>query len=78
MSYSVQTVHDPIFEPDDSRAWRNECANPGSNARLSDILNERKEDYAQLHLIGRISGEGPVHAETSGEEYEVSIDFRCF
>ncbi|KAF2022762.1 hypothetical protein EK21DRAFT_82465 [Setomelanomma holmii] len=59
-----------VFEADDPRAWRNECANPGSTARLSDILNEWKDDYAQLRLIGQTNGNGPVHAETSGEEYK--------
>jgi hypothetical protein len=78
MSYQVQALHDPVFEADDPRAWRNECANPGSTARLSDILNEWKDDYAQLRLIGQTNGNGPLHAETSGEEYKVRIDFRLF
>ncbi|CAI9627207.1 unnamed protein product [Alternaria burnsii] len=70
MRYQVQTLHDPVFGADDPRAWRNECSNPGSTARLSDILNEWKNDYAQLHLIGQTNGRGPVHADSSGEEYK--------
>lgn len=74
MCYQVQTLYDPVFETNDPRAWRNECTNPGSTARLSDILNEWKDDYAQLRLIGQTNGNGLVHAETSGEEYKVRID----
>jgi hypothetical protein len=76
MRYQVQTLYDPVFGADDPRAWRNECANPGSTARLSDILNEWKNDYAQLHMIGQTNGRGPVYADSSGEEYKVRIDFR--
>jgi hypothetical protein len=73
MRYQVQTLYDPVFNPDDPRAWRNECANPGSTTRLSDILNEWKNEYAQLQLIGQVNGNEPVHAESSSEEYEVRI-----
>ena len=78
MRYQVQTLYNPVFGADDPRAWRNECASPGSTARLSDILNEWKNDYAQLHLIGQTNGRGPVHADGSGDEYKVRIDFRLF
>lgn len=79
MLYQPLTTYDHIFEADDPRAWRNECANPGSTARLSDILNEWKDDYAQLRLIGQTNGRGPLHDETTGKDYEdykVRIDFR--
>lgn len=71
MRYEALWLHDPVFEADDPRAWRNQCANPGSSARLRDILNEWKDDYAQLHLIGQINGNEPLHVETSGEKYKV-------
>ncbi|KAH7070684.1 hypothetical protein BKA63DRAFT_545167 [Paraphoma chrysanthemicola] len=70
LSYSVQALHDPVYEADDPRAWRNECANPGSMARLSDILNEWKHDYEQLNLIGQTNGNGPLHEESSGDAYK--------
>jgi hypothetical protein len=48
MRYEVQWLHDPVFEADDSRAWRNECANPGSPARLGNILDEWKDNDAHF------------------------------
>jgi hypothetical protein len=72
MCYSVQWLHDPVFEADDPRAWRNQCANPGSTARLSNIIDEWKHDYVHLHLIGQPSRYGLLlHTETSDEKYKV-------
>ena len=80
MSYSANWLYDPAFEADDPRAWRNECANPGSTAHLSDILNEWKNNYEQLELIGLVGGDnrrGPLHADGNyPEEYKVRIDLR--
>lgn len=75
LRYQVQTLHDPVFDADDPRAWRNECANPGSTQRLGDILDEWEEDYASLRLIGQTNGDGPLHVETVGDEYKVRFDF---
>jgi hypothetical protein len=55
--------------------------NAGSTARLGDILNDWKDDYVQLRLIGQTNGRGPLHDEATGEDYEdykVRIDFRPF
>jgi hypothetical protein len=74
--YNVQTLHDPVFEGGDPRAWRNQCYDPGSTARIGDVLGKWKDDYMQLELIGRMSaiGNGPV-CDGCGEEYEVRMDF---
>jgi hypothetical protein len=76
LQYNTQTLHDPVFQADDSRAWRNECYNPGSTARIGDILGKWKEKYTQLEFIGRMNaiGNGPVH-DGCGEEYEMRMEF---
>jgi hypothetical protein len=72
LRYQVQTLNDPVFEASDPRAWRNECVDPASTARLGDILSEWKDDYAQLGLIGQMNGKEPVHCESRGEDYKVT------
>jgi hypothetical protein len=72
MRYEALTVHDPIFEADDPRAWRNECWNAGSTSRLGDILDELRADYTNLYFIGHPSQYGPLlSTEDSGEDYQV-------
>lgn len=74
MSYEPQILHDPVFEADDPRAWRNECANPGSTARLSNILDEWKEEYASLRWIGLAGLSQPrIRTEFDGAQYEVGV-----
>jgi hypothetical protein len=72
MRYEAQVLRDPIFEDNDPKAWRNQCANPGSTARLGDILNAWKDEYAQLYLIGLPSVYEPkLYTDNYGEEYRV-------
>jgi hypothetical protein len=74
MSYSAQWLYDPVYGPDDPRAWRNECENPGSTARLGDILNVWKNDYLHLRIIGQASGIEPrLHVESSDADFKVRI-----
>jgi hypothetical protein len=72
MCYEAPWLREPVYGTDDPRAWRNECANPGSSARLRDILNEWKDDYAHLHLIGQPGKYGVrLYTDAYGEEYKV-------
>ncbi len=40
-----------MFEDDDPRVWRKECANTGGTTRLGELLDKWKEEYAQLNWI---------------------------
>jgi hypothetical protein len=77
MRYEPLTLHDPIFEPEDSRVWWNECWNPGSTARLSDVLDEMKVNYIDLYLIGHPTRYGPVLTTKSpNEKYQAQYQVR--
>jgi hypothetical protein len=76
MRYEALTLHDPVFEADDPRVWRNECWNAGSTARLGNILDELKTDYVNLHFIGHPSKYGPLFLnEGPAEDYKVGLPY---
>ncbi|KAF2649565.1 hypothetical protein K491DRAFT_668733 [Lophiostoma macrostomum CBS 122681] len=71
MRYEPQWIRDPVFQAADPRAWRNECANPGKTERLSNVLDEWKEEYASLRWI-RVPGPfgTRIWGEEDGDQYE--------
>jgi hypothetical protein len=78
MRYEVNWLYDPAYKADDPRAWRNECENPGSTARLSDIINEWKKDYVDLWYIGQPTVyESRLHVKSSDEDFKVRSLCSC-
>jgi hypothetical protein len=78
MRYEANWLRDPVYEDDDPRAWRNECDNPGSTDRLSDILNAWKKDYVDMWYIGQPTVyELRLHTKSSDETYKVSSLCPC-